>query len=318
MEKILVIGACGQLGSELTLALANHYGTENIIATDIGQRLPLFEELNFETLDVLDQNRLDQLIDTYDITQIYHLAAVLSATGEARPRWAWQLNMEGLLNVLEVARLKSIGKVFWPSSIAAFGPTTPKTDTPQNSVMDPNTVYGISKLSGELWCKYYHEKYQLDIRSLRYPGLISYKTAPGGGTTDYAIDIFHKAITALPFECFLESDTRLPMMYMPDAVRATIELMQAPSSAIAVRTSYNLSALNFSPGELANAIKKQVPGFEIIYKPDYRQQIAASWPKSIDDQVARDQWGWQPKYDLAAMTSDMLKNLQKPNNPAPS
>ncbi|MGI9544260.1 MAG: NAD-dependent epimerase/dehydratase family protein [Cyclobacteriaceae bacterium] len=317
MEKILVIGACGQLGSELTLALVELYGAEHIIATDISQPLPLFDKLYFESLDVLDQNRLDKLIDDHHVTQIYHLAAVLSATGEARPRWAWQLNMDGLLNVLEVARLKSIQKVFWPSSIAAFGPNTPKANTPQNSVMDPSTVYGISKLSGELWCKYYYDKFQLDVRSLRYPGLISYKTAPGGGTTDYAIDIFHKAIAAVPFECFLEPDTRLPMMYMPDAVRATIELMQAPSINILERTSYNLSALNFSPKELANAVSEQVPGFEIIYKPDYRQQIAASWPQSIDDQVARDQWGWQPEFDLTTMTSDMLENLKELSSSSP-
>jgi len=311
MDKILVIGACGQLGSELTLALTESFGSENVIATDISPPPPFFDQLIFETLDVLQQDRLHRLIKRHEITQIYHLAAVLSATGEARPRWAWQLNMDGLLNVLESARSKSIEKVFWPSSIAAFGPNTPKKNTPQHSVMDPNTVYGISKLSGELWCKYYYEKFQIDIRSLRYPGLISYKTAPGGGTTDYAIDIFHKAIAGVPFECFLKPGTQLPMMYMPDAVRATLELMDAPSLAILERTSYNLSALNFSPDELAMAINAQMPGFEIIYKPDYRQQIAESWPQTINDKASREQWGWQPEYDLSAMTSDMLENLKE-------
>jgi nucleoside-diphosphate-sugar epimerase len=311
-EKILVIGACGQLGTELTLALREIYGAAQVIASDLQCRVPVLEKSGpFETLDVLDSKKLGELTQKYKITQIYHLAAILSATGEKNPRLAWDINMTGLLNVLELAREKKLHKVYWPSSIAVFGPHTPSQQTPQYTTMDPNTVYGISKQAGERWCEYYFHKYGIDIRSLRYPGLISYKTPPGGGTTDYAVEIYHKALEGDIFECFLNEDTYLPMMYMPDAIKATLQVMEAPTEAVTVRSSYNVSAISFSPKDIAAEIKKHIPGFAIRYKPDFRQKIADSWPKDIDDRVARTDWDWKPDYSLPEMTEDILLNLKK-------
>ncbi|MBT0811227.1 NAD-dependent epimerase/dehydratase family protein [Litoribacter ruber] len=310
MEKILIIGAAGQLGSELTLSLSNMYGGEQVIATDINQSAAVkFDYCRFEVLDVMDKDRLRSLVKNENITQIYHLAAILSATGEKNPLFAWNLNMDSLLHVLELAKEFKLNKVYWPSSIAVFGPNTPMQNTPQNCVMDPNTVYGISKQAGERWCEYYFQKYNVDVRSLRYPGLIGYKSLPGGGTTDYAVDIFHKAIDGEKFECFLSENTYLPMMYMPDAIKATLDLMHAPAEQIKVRSSYNLAAISFSPKEIFEAIKMEYPSFEISYQPDFRQKIADSWPDSIDDSAARADWGWQHEYDLQKMTSDILANL---------
>jgi len=274
--------------------------------------VPLLEESGpFEQLDVMDNKKLGQIIDKYKITQVYHLAAILSASGERNPKLAWDINMNGLLHVLELAREKKLSKIYWPSSIAVFGPHTPSQQTSQYAVMDPNTIYGISKQAGERWCEYYFQKYNIDVRSLRYPGLISYKTPPGGGTTDYAVEIYHKALEGGPYECFLNEHTYLPMMYMPDAVKATLKLMEAETNTITIRSSYNISALSFSPKEIAAEIKKHIPGFTILYKPDYRQEIADSWPGSIDDSVARIDWGWQPEYSLEAMTQDILVNLKR-------
>jgi nucleoside-diphosphate-sugar epimerase len=309
MDRILVIGACGQLGSELTLELRKIYGEDNVIATDINGPKAELANSPFEKLDVLDAHRLSELVDQYKITQIYNLAAILSAMGEKNPKFAWKLNMEGLLNVLDIAKEKKLDRIYWPSSIAVFGPTTPMDNTPQDCVMDPNTVYGISKQAGERWCEYYFQKYGVDVRSLRYPGLIGYKALPGGGTTDYAVDIFHKALEGQTFECFLQKDTYLPMMYMPDAIKATIELMQADAKDVKVRSSYNLAAISFAPEEIAEAIQKHIPDFKIEYNPDFRQAIADSWPNSIDDSRARADWGWQHEYDLEKMTSDILQNL---------
>ncbi len=307
--KILIIGANGQIGTELAQALALRHGQANIISSDLAPqgRLP---ELTHEMLDVTDAAALATVVKRHGIRQIYHLAAALSATGEQHPMWAWDLNMKGLLNVLELARVAKLERVFWPSSIAAFGPSTPALDTPQTCAMDPGTVYGISKLAGERWCAWYHAKHGVDVRSLRYPGLISYKTAPGGGTTDYAVEIFHAALKDGRYRCFLEAGQSLPMMYMPDALRATLELMEAPAEKIRQRGSYNLAGISFNPAEIAAAIAERIPGFEISYAPDFRQAIAASWPKRIDDSVARNDWGWQPHYDLAAVVTDMLGNLR--------
>lgn len=308
MNKILVIGANGQLGSELTVALRETYGSDNVIASDLQN--PDSITGTFEILDVLDNHRLTKLVDDYKITDIYHLAAMLSAKAEEQYQFAWDLNMNGLLNVLELAKARSI-KVYWPSSIGVFGPGTPKANTPQDSYCDPNTVYGISKLAGERWCQYYFDKFKVDVRSLRYPGLIGYKSLPGGGTTDYAVDIFYKAIQGKEFECFLKEDATLPMMYMEDAVRATIDIMQAPAENIGIRYSYNLAAMSFSPEEIFQAIKERYPDFRIIYNPDFRQAIADSWPQSIDDGQARTDWGWQHKYGLAELVEVMLTNLEK-------
>lgn len=312
-DTVLVIGACGQLGSELTLALREMYGGANVVAADVSapKQADLRDSGPFEKVDVLDTNVLADLASRYKFKQIYHLAAVLSATGEKNPKFAWRLNMEGLFNVLDLSLEHKVEKIFWPSSIAVFGPGTPRQQTPQQTVMDPNTVYGISKQAGERWCAYYFEKYGLDIRSLRYPGLIGYKALPGGGTTDYAVDIYHKAIGGETFACFLSEDTYLPMMYMPDALKATLDLMHAPAAQIKVRDSYNVSAMSFSPEEITASIQKHIPDFKVIYKPDARQQIAASWPQSIDDSVARQEWGWKPSYNLDAMTTDMLLNLKR-------
>lgn len=308
-EKILVIGAGGQLGSELTQGLWKLHGKENVLATDIKEPEGILATGNFDLLDVLNLKQLQALIEKFGVTQIYHLAAVLSATGEKNPTFAWKLNMDGLIHVLETAVAYKIGKVYWPSSIAAFGPTTPKIKTPQDTIMDPTTIYGISKQAGERWCEWYFKNKGLDVRSLRYPGLIGYKTKPGGGTTDYAVDIFFKALQEKKFECFLKPDTYLPMMYMDDAVKATLDLMEAPADKINERGSYNVSAMSFCPEEIAAEIKKHIPEFEITYNPDFRQHIADSWPRSINDSAARIDWGWEPQFDLSEMTKDILKHL---------
>jgi nucleoside-diphosphate-sugar epimerase len=309
MTKILIIGASGQLGSELTNALGEIFGIENIIASDISSAHPNIAHFPFEKLDVMNATQLGEIVDKHSITQIYHLAAILSAKGESNPQWAWNLNMTSLLNVLEVAKEKKLDKVYWPSSIAVFGPNTPLNDTPQYCEKDPNTIYGVSKLAGERWCEYYFKKYGVDVRSIRYPGLIGYKSLPGGGTTDYAVEIYHKALDGEHFTCFLKEDTALPMMYMPDAIKATIDLMEAPAEQVKVRSSYNLSAINFTPAQIAASIQKVIPSFTIGYEPDFRQAIADSWPNSIDDSVARADWGWKHQFDLDGMTEDILTNL---------
>jgi len=308
-EKVLIIGAGGQLGSELTQGLWRLYGKENVMATDVKPAVGILGTGNFETLDVLDTPRLQDLISKNKFTQIYHLAAVLSATGEKNPKLAWQLNMDGLIHVLDAAVENRVSRVYWPSSIAAFGPTTPKIKTPQDTIMDPTTVYGISKLAGERWCEWYFKNKGLDVRSLRYPGLIGYKSKPGGGTTDYAVDIFFKALTDKKYTCFLKPDTYLPMMYMDDAVKATLQLMEAPAANIKVRSSYNVTGMSFCPAEIAKEITKFIPEFEIAYAPDFRQAIADSWPKSINDTPARIDWGWEPAFELEEMTEEILKNL---------
>lgn len=311
-EKILVIGASGQIGVELTLALRKIYGNSQVIASDLREQNPLLEGTGpYVSLDVMNKEMLHVQVIRQNITQIYLLAAMLSATGEKNPNLAWHLNMQGLLNVLDIAREEKIHKVYWPSSIAVFGPSSPRQNCPQQTIIEPITVYGISKYAGEFWCNYYFNRYGVDVRSLRYPGLISYKSAPGGGTTDYAVEIYHDALESGQYECFLKEDTYLPMMYMPDAIRATIELMEAPAHKVSVRTSYNVSGMSFAPREIAAEIASHIPGFSISYKPDYRQNIADSWPQSIDDSVARADWGWKEEFDLAAMTADMLTNLRK-------
>ena len=314
-EKILVIGASGQIGVELTLALRKIYGNNNVVASDLREENDLLKGSGpYVSLDVMNKEMLHVQVIRQNVTQIYLLAAILSATGEKNPNLAWHLNMQGLLNILELAKEEQLHKVYWPSSIAVFGPTSPKQNCPQQTIIEPTTVYGISKYAGEFWCNYYHHRYGVDVRSLRYPGLISYKSAPGGGTTDYAVEIFHEALEHKKYECFLKEDTYLPMMYMPDAIRSTIELMEAPANKISVRTSYNLSGMSFSPKEIAAEIKRHIPAFTISYKPDYRQAIADSWPQSIDDSVARKDWGWKEQYNLVAMTKDMLENLQAGGN----
>lgn len=311
-DKILVIGACGQIGVELTLALRKQYGNNNVIASDLREENPLLKGTGpYVSMDVMNKEMLHVQVIRQNITQIYLLAAILSATGEKNPNLAWHLNMQGLLNVLDIAREEKLHKVYWPSSIAVFGPTSPKQLCPQQTIIEPTTVYGISKYAGEFWCNYYHQRYGVDVRSIRYPGLISYKSAPGGGTTDYAVEIYLEAIEKQKYTCFLSEDTYLPMMYMPDAIRATMELMEAPSDKISVRTSYNVAGMSFSPKEIAKSIQEHIPGFEMGYKPDSRQAIADSWPQSIDDSVANKDWGWKPQYDLSLMTKDMLENLRK-------
>ena len=313
MEKILVIGANGQIGSELVDALTAKHGVENVIAADIAPG-SLYGAANYVHVDVLDSARLAQVVDSYDVTQVYQLAALLSVTGEQAPLKAWTLNINGLLNILELARERGLAgkplRLFWPSSIAAFGPHTPAVDTPQLAVMDPTTIYGISKQAGERLCDYYFSKYGIDVRSIRYPGIISYKSPPGGGTTDYAIAIFHAAKRGQPYTCFLGAETTLPMIYMPDAIRATIELMAAPTAQIRTRSAYNVSGLSFSPAELAHAIKQQLPQFEMRYQPDDRQEIADSWPQSLDDTHARADWGWHADVGLAQLVKNMLENVR--------
>lgn len=307
-EKILIIGAGGQIGVELTESLSAIYGHQHVIPSDL-KPSALFNDNTFETLDALDKNAVFEVVKKHGITQIYHLAALLSATGEQNPMFAWKLNMESLFHVLDLAKEKHIKQLYWPSSIAVFGPTTPAHQTPQYTIMEPSTIYGISKQAGERWCEWYHKKFGVDVRSLRYPGLIGWKSAPGGGTTDYAVHIFHEALKKGAYECFLSEETALPMMHMEDAIRATIELMQAPSEKIKIRSSYNLSGISFSPKQIAAEIVKHIPDFKITYKPDFRQAIADSWPKSIDDSFARKDWGWQEKYQLSGLVENMLENL---------
>lgn len=310
--KILIIGACGQIGTELTQQLRKLYGTDNVIASDIRKlNNDVVNDGIFEVLNALDFNQIEHIIEKYHVEEVYLMAALLSATAEKNPAFAWDLNMNSLFHVLNLAKAGKIKKIFWPSSIAVFGPTTPRENTPQFTIMEPTTVYGISKQSGERWCEYYHHIFGVDVRSVRYPGLISWSTPPGGGTTDYAVDIYHKALSDGKFECFLSEETRLPMMYMDDAIRATIEIMQAPTEKIKIRSSYNLSGVSFTPKEIAEEIKKHIPDFTISYKPDFRQKIADSWPGSIDDSSARIDWDWKHNFDMDAMTVDMLENLKK-------
>ncbi|MEN9697778.1 MAG: hypothetical protein RLZ56_1199 [Bacteroidota bacterium] len=310
MSTILVIGAGGQLGTELTKALANKYGKDAVIASDFQEAARAkFDYCRFEPLNIMDKEALFALVKAEKVSVIYHLAAILSAVGEKNPVQAWDLNMGGLLNVLEVAREFKIDKLFWPSSIAVFGPNSDKNQTPQKAFKDPNTVYGISKLAGEHWCEYYFQKYGVDVRSVRYPGLIGYKSLAGGGTTDYAVDIYHKAFTDTSYTCFLTEDTYLPMMYMEDAIQATLQLMEAPKENISVRTSYNLAGMSFSPKEIYESLVPYFPNFSIQYAPDFRQGIADSWPNSIDDAMAKQDWQWQPSFDLSKMTAAMVKNL---------
>ena len=310
--KILIIGACGQIGTELTAKLRETYGVENVIASDIRKlENDVVQNGIFEVVNALDYNQIENLVEKYQITDVYLMAALLSATAEKNPAFAWDLNMNSLFHVLNLAKAGKIKKIFWPSSIAVFGPTTPRDNTPQYTVMEPSTVYGISKQSGERWCEYYHKQYGVDVRSIRYPGLISWTTPPGGGTTDYAVDIYYKALSDKKYTCFLSENTGLPMMYMDDAIKATISIMQAPAENIKVRSSYNLSAISFTPKEIAESIQKHIPEFTIDYAPDFRQAIADSWPASIDDSVARKDWGWQHDYDMEKMTAVMLENLAK-------
>lgn len=309
-EKILIIGAGGQIGLELTQNLSAIYGAENVIPSDL-KDAGAFKHNHFEVLDALDKNSLFELVKKHGITQVYHLAALLSATGEQNPMFAWKLNMESLFHVLDLAKEKHIKQIYWPSSIAVFGPTTPRLNTPQYTVMEPSTIYGISKQAGERWCEWYFKKFNVDVRSLRYPGLIGWKSAPGGGTTDYAVHIFHEALKNGKYESFLSENTALPMMHMEDAIRATIDLMQAPAANVKIRGAYNLSGISFTPKQIADEIRKHIPDFTITYKPDFRQAIADSWPQSIDDAEARKDWGWKEKYDLKGLVGNMLENLKE-------
>ncbi len=310
-DKVLVIGASGQIGSELTLELRKVYGDTNVFAADIKQASKeITESGHFEILDVLDYKRLISFLISHNITQVYMLAAILSGNAEKLPLQAWDINMKGLLNVLGAGKEAELKKIFWPSSIAVFGTTTPKKDTPQLTVMEPTTIYGISKLVGERWCEYYNRRYRLDVRSIRYPGLISYKTEAGGGTTDYAVEIFYGAIKSKSYKCFLSEDTLLPMMFMPDAIRGTLELMEADAKKFSTLSAYNLSAVSFSPKQIADEIKKHIPDFTISYEPDFRQAIADSWPQVIDDSAARKDWGWKHEYDLKTMTEIMIEEIR--------
>lgn len=310
-KSILILGACGQIGTELTMALREKYGQENVVATDIREGSDtIMSSGPFELLDATNYETIEDVVMHYEIEEVYLMAAMLSATAEKFPMRAWNLNMNSLFNVLNLAKEKKIDKIFWPSSIAVFGPNTPKDNTPQNTLMEPSTVYGISKQAGERWCEYYHKKFGVDVRSVRYPGLISWKTLPGGGTTDYAVEIFHKALEKGSYNCFLQKGTRLPMMFMDDAIRATISIMEASPEKLTIRSSYNLAAMSFAPEELAYSIRQQVKGFEISYTPDFRQQIADSWPSSIDDSLARSDWDWQHEFNLEKTTNEMLSNLK--------
>jgi nucleoside-diphosphate-sugar epimerase len=310
--KIMILGACGQIGTELTLRLRKIHGTDQVIACDIKQgNKELMESGPFEIVNALDADELENAISKHEVSELYHLVAMLSATAEQMPLKGWDLNMKSLLIALELAKDKKISKLFWPSSMGAFGPSSPKQNTPQHCVMEPTTVYGISKLAGEHWCQYYHDKYGVDVRSIRYPGIISYKTLPGGGTTDYAVDIYFKALSDGKYTSFLGKDTTLPMMYMEDAVRATIELMDAPSEKLRIRTSYNLAAMSFNPEEVAKSIQKILPDFTLDYNTDFRQDIADTWPQSIDDSFAKEDWGWTPEFDLDQMTNTMITSIKK-------
>ncbi|WP_428741802.1 NAD-dependent epimerase/dehydratase family protein [Tenacibaculum sp.] len=310
--KILIIGACGQIGSELTYKLRSLYGDKNVIASDISySNLDIVNSGIFEIVDAQDYESVKVCVEKYHINTVYLMAAMLSATGEKYPMQAWDLNMNSLFHVLNLAKAKFISKVFWPSSIAVFGSTTPKENTPQYTIVEPSTVYGISKQTGERWCEYYHKKYAVDVRSLRYPGIISWKTLPGGGTTDYAVDIYHKAVTDKKYECFLKEDTQLPMMFMDDAIKATVDIMTSDKADIKIRSSYNLSAISFTPKDVVQSIKEFIPDFKITYKPDSRQEIADSWPKSIDDSQARQDWNWKHKFSLEDITKEMLMQLNK-------
>lgn len=314
--KILIIGACGQIGSELTAKLRATYGVDQVVASDIRKGdQEVFQSGPFEVLDAMNYDQVAQTIEKYQITDVYLMAALLSATAEKNPAFAWDLNMNSLFHVLNLAKDGKISKIFWPSSIAVFGPTTPRENTPQYTVMEPSTVYGISKQTGERWCEYYHNKFGVDVRSIRYPGLISWTTPPGGGTTDYAVDIYYKAIEDQKYTCFLNEKSALPMMYMDDAIKATMAIMQAPAEQVKIRSSYNLSAISFTPVEIAESIKKHIPEFEISYDPDFRQAIADSWPASIDDSAARADWGWANDFDLERMTQVMLENLEQKLKP---
>ena len=309
-DTVLIIGSCGQVGTELTEALRNLYGTANVIASDIKKPETAFwQEGPFEILDVLDTSKIAEVLKKYKPTQIYHLAALLSATAEKNPKLGWRLNMDGLFYVFDAALEYGVKRMFWPSSIAVFGPNTPKINTPQNCVMDPNTVYGITKQTGERYCEYYQKRYGLDVRSIRYPGLIGYKADAGGGTTDYAVEIFHEALKHEKYECFLKENTSLPMLYMPDAIKATLDITHAAAENVKIRSSYNISGFSFTPEILAEKIKNHIPNFEMTYRPDPRQVIADSWPQRIEDIEARKDWGWENDYDLDAMVADMIKNL---------
>lgn len=310
MRKVLVIGAGGQIGTELVIRLREKLGAENAIAADIKPECPVsLEGGRYVQMDVLDREAVRSFIIEEKISEVYLLAALLSATAEKHPDFAWKLNMEGLFTILDLAKEGYLKKIFWPSSIAVFGPTTPQNNTPQRTIMEPSTVYGISKQAGERWCEYYHNKYGIDVRSIRYPGLISYTSLPGGGTTDYAVDIFYRAKLNKKYTSFLKKDARLPMMFMDDAIRATLDLMEAPSESIKVRSSYNLGGCDFTPEEIAKEIKLHIPDFEIEYEPDYRQDIADTWPSSIDDSSARDDWGWEEHYNLKDLVQIMLENI---------
>lgn len=311
-KRILVVGCCGQVGTELTENLAAKYGSDKVIASDIRDSADF--NVEYVKLDVMDRDALKKVVIERQITDVYHLAALLSATAEKNPEFGWKLNMEGLFSVLDLAKEGHIKKIFWPSSIAVFGPTTPRTNTPQYTVIEPTTVYGISKFAGERWCEYYHNRWGVDVRSIRYPGLIGWKSLPGGGTTDYAVDIFHKALKHGSYECFLSAKTALPMMFMSDAIKATMDIMEAPSEKIKIRSSYNISAMSFDPEGIAAEIAKHIPDFKISYKPDFRQAIADNWPASINDQEARTDWGWDPDFDLPKMVEEMLTNLEKTVN----
>ena len=310
--KILIIGACGQIGTELTRKLRSIYGNENVIASDIRKlNNDIVNDGIFEVVNALDYNQIEHLIEKYHITDVYLMAALLSATAEKNPAFAWDLNINSLFHVLNLAKAKKIKKIFWPSSIAVFGPTTPRENTPQYTIMEPSTVYGISKQTGERWCEYYHKQYGVDVRSIRYPGLISWTTEPGGGTTDYAVDIYHKAITEGKFTSFLSENTGLPMMYMDDSIKATVLIMQADADTVKIRSSYNLSAMSFTPAQIGEEIKKHFPNFTMDYAPDFRQKIADSWPASIDDQEARQDWGWKNDFTMENMTVEMITKLRE-------